>query len=113
MKGFQVVFFFEQDQRKDHKSVVDWLVDLAKKLDITGATVFSGQEGFGRAGRMHSRRFIELADQPVQVMMTITEGEVKPLFDAIKDASVDLFYIKTPVEFGRTVSGEPGHAKDD
>ncbi len=73
---------------------------LAKQIGISGCTVFSGAEGFGSDGRRHSARFFELADQPVEILMAVTEEQADRLFDRLRTADTRLFYIKTPIDFG-------------
>lgn len=100
MKGYQVTFFTQQDRRHHGKLVAEWLVHLAQELGLRGATIIPASEGFGHHGRLHSAHFFELADQPVEVLIALTEDDAKRLFDRLRTENVHLFYVKTPVEFG-------------
>ena len=100
MKGYQITFFTHQDRRHKGKSLGDWLVHLAQEMRLSGATLLAGGEGFGHRGRLHSAHFFELADQPVEVMMAVSEEEAARLFARLEGEGVHLFYVKTPVEFG-------------
>ncbi len=100
MNGYQITFFTQQDKRHYGKPLADWLVHLAKELDLRGATLIPAGEGFGHHGRLHSAHFFELADQPVEVVMAVTEEEAERLFARLEDEGVHLFYVKTAVEFG-------------
>ena len=100
MKGFQITFFTQQDHRHHHKPLAEWLLFTARELGVRGATIFSGSEGFGHHRRIHSAHFFELADQPQEVVMAVSEEEAERLFDFLKKERVHLFYIKTQVEFG-------------
>jgi len=100
MKGFQISFFAEQGQRIEGKMTTEWLMHLAKSLGIAGATTFAGLESFGSDGRRHSAKFFELTDQPVEIMMAVTEQQSAALFEKIKTTDTRLFYIKMPVEYG-------------
>jgi PII-like signaling protein len=100
MNGFQISFFTVQGHRHKGKPVGDWLVHLAQELGLTGATLIPGGEGFGHHRRMHSVRFIELTDQPQEVVMVVTTEETDRLFERLKSERVHLFYAKTPAEFG-------------
>ncbi len=100
MDGYQITFFTQQDKRHDGKPLADWLVHLAKELDLRGATLIPAGEGFGHRGRLHSAHFFELSDQPVEVVMAVTAEEAKRLFARLEDEGVHLFYVKTAVEFG-------------
>ena len=105
MNGFQLTFFMQQDRRHGHQSLADWLVNEARRLGINGATLFGASEGFGHHGRIHSARFFELADQPLEVVMAVSAEEAERIFQRLEQEKVHLFYVKTPIEFGTI--GEP------
>jgi PII-like signaling protein len=105
MNGYQINFFTVQDHRHKGKQVGDWLVQTAKNLGLTGATVIAGSEGFGFHRRIHSVHFVDLADQPLEIVMVLGIEETERLFEHIKNEGVHIFYSKTPVEFGTI--GEP------
>jgi PII-like signaling protein len=100
MKGYQISFFAEQGQRIEGKLTTEWLMHLAKSLGITGTTTLAGIESFGTDGRRHSARFFELSDQPVEILMAVTEQQADALFEKIKITDTRMFYIKMPVEYG-------------
>lgn len=105
VNGYQITFFTVQGHRHKGKPVGDWLLKLAKEMGLSGATLFAGGEGFGHHRRMHSVHFIELTDQPQEVVMVVTAEESDRLFQRLTEEGVHLFYAKTPTEFG--VTGPP------
>jgi len=105
MNGYQITFFTQQDKRHHNKPLADWLVHLAQEMGLRGATVVAGSEGFGHHGRMHAAHFFELADQPLEVTMALTDEETERLFARLRAENVHVFYVKTAVEFGTL--GEP------
>lgn len=100
MHGYQITFFTHQDRRHKGKQLGDWLVHLAQEMDLGGATLLAGGEGFGHHKKIHSAHFFELADQPVEVTMAVTAEQSERLFERLKAEGVHLFYVKTAVEFG-------------
>ncbi len=100
MKGYQVSFITEQHQRIEGKPATEWLIRLAKDLGCTGTTTFAGVESFGSDGRRHSAKFFELVDQPIEIMMAVTEQQATAILEKIRATDTRLFYIKTPVEYG-------------
>ncbi|NQD92609.1 DUF190 domain-containing protein [Pseudomonas sp. CrR25] len=100
MQGYQVTFFTQQNRRHAGKMLADWLVHLAQELHLRGATLMSGVEGFGHDGRLHSSHFFELADQPMEIRLALSEEECERLFARLEQEDIALFYVKTPVEFG-------------
>ena len=101
MRGYQISLLAEQDRRIEHRQATEWLLHLAKELGIAGCTVFSGVESFGADGRRHSARFFELADQPMELVMAVTEEQADRLFERIEAMETKIFYIKTPIEYGQ------------
>ncbi|TKC81651.1 DUF190 domain-containing protein [Trinickia terrae] len=101
MKGSQLtVYAANQSHRKNHKTVVDWILDETTKADIQGATVIEVTEGYGAHGKYHAARFFELADQPVAVAVTAADGKIDALLDSLRQGGVRLFYTRYPVEYG-------------
>lgn len=102
MKGYQLTFFTQQDRKQDHMPLGEWLVQEARKLGIGGATLIGAVEGFGHDGKLHSAHFFDLTDQPIEVTMAVTEQEAERIFVHLKQEGINVFYVKTPVEFGLT-----------
>lgn len=100
MQGHLVIFFTQQNRRYKGKMLGDWLVDVAKELELRGATLSTGIEGFGHTGKLHSWHFFELADQPTEVRLALTDEECDRLFARLAQEDVALFYIKAPIELG-------------
>jgi PII-like signaling protein len=100
MKGYQITFYTQQDRHHAHRPLAEWLMLAAKDLGIRGATIVAASEGFGHSRRIHSAHFFELADQPQEVVMAVTEEEATRLFDLLLAEGVHLFYVKSAVEFG-------------
>ncbi|GAC1038808.1 MULTISPECIES: DUF190 domain-containing protein [Pseudomonadaceae] len=100
MNDYLVTFYTEQNRRHEHQQIGDWLLDLAKELHLSGATLSVAAEGFGQDGKRHSAHFFELADQPIQVTMALTQIQHDMLFQRLESEDLALFYIKTPAEIG-------------
>ena len=66
-------------------------------------------EGIGHRHRVHSAHFFELADQPLSIVMAVTNEEAGVLFERLRAEGVHLFYVKTAVEFG-VIGNEDGDA---
>lgn len=105
MKGYMLTFFTQQDKRHAHKPLAEWLMLAARDLGIRGATIVAASEGYGHHRRIHSAHFFELADQPQEIVMAVTEDEAGRLFELIEQEGVHVFYVKSEVEFG--IFGEP------
>ncbi len=78
----------------------DWLKLTALNLGLRGATVMTGNEGFGHSRHIHSARLFAPADNPQEIVMIVSEEESDHLFDHLQKEDVHLFYLKKSVEFG-------------
>lgn len=106
MTGYQLTFFTQQNRRHGHQSVSEWLMDLAKTVGIAGSTSTLGYEGIGQSGKLHSAKFFEFADQPVEITMMVTEVQAESLFDQLQAETEELFYVKTAVQYGSIGAGK-------
>jgi len=100
MNGSQLTIYANQSHRIGHLSVVDWLLDQAKRSDVTGATVIEASAGIGSHGKYHAARFFELADQPVGVTVVADDALIDRLFARLRESGESLFYTRVPIEYG-------------
>lgn len=102
MQGFQLTFFTVRNRKHGGKPLAQWLLEEAQGLGVRGASLVSASEGFGEHGQVHSVRFFELGDQPVEVTMAITADELTRFMARLTEEQVKVFYTKVPAEFGTT-----------
>lgn len=102
MHGYQLTFFTQQDRRHNNLPLGEWLVQEARRLGAAGATMIAASEGFGQDRKLHSSHFFELSDQPVEVMMALSAADADRFFLRLQEENVEVFYVKTPIEFGKT-----------
>jgi PII-like signaling protein len=101
VNGYQLSFFMQQSRSHKGKALHQWLLDLAQSMQIRGATLIAAQEGLGNKHRVHSARFFELADQPIEITMVVSESECEAILQALQaEPDLRLFYSKVPVQFG-------------
>lgn len=102
MQGFQLTFFTQQDRRHAGLPLGEWLIQEARKLGVAGATLIAATEGFGHDRKLHSAHFFDLADQPIEITLAISETDAQRLFEKLREEKINIFYVKTPIEFGMT-----------
>ena len=102
MLGYQLTFFTQQDRIHKGCSLANWLMAEAKKIGIGGATLISATEGFGRDRKLRTVHFFKLTEQPLHVTMAVCESDAERFFTRIKEEGINVFYVKTPIEFGLT-----------
>lgn len=76
------------------------------------AILSTGIEGFWHTGRLQCSHIFELADQPTEIRLPITEDESERLFKRLEIKEISVFYIKTPIEIGTVgrKAFEPSHS---
>lgn len=102
MHGFQLTFFTQQDRSHHGKPLAHWLLEEARAMGVAGATLLAASEGFGHHRRIHAAHFVELADQPLEVVMAVTAEQTDRLFEKLDEENIRIFYVKAPIEFGTT-----------
>ena len=108
-KGYQLIFYTEQNRTHHHQPIGEWLFELVRSMKIRGATLTTGVEGIGHDHRVHLVHFFDVTEQPVVVTMVVSEEECTRLLTHIRgEVDLQLFYVKMPVEFGSI--GEDGNS---
>ncbi|MDR0476839.1 MAG: DUF190 domain-containing protein [Desulfobulbaceae bacterium] len=105
MHGYQLTFYTQRGRRHGVLGVAEWIMKAAKELGIKGGTLSNAETGFGRDGKYYSAHFFELAEQPTEITMAVTSDEADALFAKIEESSLQVFFVKVPVEFGITGGG--------
>jgi len=81
------IHFGEDDKWRD-KPLYEAIVIKCRELDIAGATVFRGIEGYGASSLIHKQHFLRSSDRPIMVSVIDTEEKIKALIPAL-DEMVD------------------------
>jgi len=105
MQGYQLSLYTLRNRKHDGKPLGQWLLEDAQRLGVRGASLSSASEGYGQHGQVHSARFFELGDQPVEVTMALSAEELARFMARLLEEQIKVAYTKVPVEFGTT--GEP------
>lgn len=101
MKGYQLIFSTLQSREHPNgERISNWLMNVSEKIGIKGVTVLHASKGIGRDGKLHSSTFFELADEPLEVIMNISEEECEKLFTLLNKEKIGLFYTKSAIEYG-------------
>jgi uncharacterized protein len=82
------IHFGEDDKWKD-KPLYRAIVEKCRELDIAGATVFRGVEGYGASTLIHRSHLLQFSsDAPIMVSVIDTEEKVQKLIPYL-DEMVD------------------------
>lgn len=106
MKGYQITFYTLHNRRHRGHQMHEWLMQAAKAQGIRGSTAIEAAQGYDHAGRRHSMHVFDLTDQPMEITMAMTEEQANRFFHLLEQEEVNLFYVKTAVEFGTVGASE-------
>lgn len=79
---------FGQDDKWHDKPLYEAIVMKCRELDIAGATVFRGIEGYGASTLIHKRHLLGSSDYPIMVSVIDTEEKIRALIPVL-DEMVD------------------------
>ena len=79
---------FGEDDKWQGKPLYEAIVTKCRELDIAGATVFRGIEGYGASSRIHKAHLLRSSDRPIMVSVIDTEQNISNLLPAL-DEMVD------------------------
>ena|SRR5947207_14068431 len=74
---------FSESDRFGGKPLYEAIVAKCRELQIAGATVFQGLEGYGETGEMHESHLVR-HDQPIVVTIVDTAENIKRLIPALE-----------------------------
>ena len=101
--GYLITFFTQQSREHNGMPLAHWIVEEAKQLGASGATLSAAKEGFGHDGRLHSEGFFNLEDPPQKIVMALRPEICDLLVARIAEEGVKVFFTKTRVSFGFTI----------
>lgn len=76
---------FGEDDKWQNKPLYEAIVMKCRELDIAGATVFRGIEGYGASTLIHKRHLLFSSDRPILVTVIDTEEKVSKLIPALDE----------------------------
>ena len=102
MMGYQLNFYTLHNREYQHHPIADWLIETAQGIGISGATVVHGDASYGSDGRIHSARFFEQAEQPMIIVMVVTDTQCDKMLELVQATGLKIFYTRAKVEYGYT-----------
>lgn len=79
---------FGEDDKWHDKPLYEAIVMKCRQLDIAGATVFRGIEGYGASSLIRKRHLLRSSDRPIMVSVVDTDEKIRALIPAL-DEMVD------------------------
>lgn len=76
------IHIYERDRYQD-KPLYEAIVALCREMEIAGATVFRGVEGYGESAELH-RHHLGRHDQPIVITIVDSAANVERLIPALE-----------------------------
>ena len=92
--------YFSESDRFDGKPLYEAIVDQCRKLNVAGATVFRGLEGYGDTAEIH-RQHVLTHDLPIMVTIVDTVENLERLLPEIESMIDDGLVVTSDVETRR------------
>jgi uncharacterized protein len=97
---------FGEDDKWQGKPLYEAIVMKCRELDIAGASVFRGIEGYGASSRIHKAHLLRSSDRPVMVSVIDTEQNINKLFPVLDEMVNEGLIAMSEVEVIRYVHQE-------
>jgi len=99
------IHFGERDKWQN-KPLYEAIVMKCRELDIAGATVFRGIDGYGASTLIHKRHLLRSSDDPIMVSVIDTEDKIRALIPALDEMVGEGLIAMSNVEVIRYVHQE-------
>jgi PII-like signaling protein len=76
---------FGEDDRWRNQPLYQAIVEKCRELDIAGATVFRGIEGYGASTLIHRSHLLWSSDRPIMVSVVDTEPNINKLLPVLDE----------------------------
>ena len=97
---------FGEDDKWHDKPLYEAIVIKCRELDIAGATVFRGIEGYGASTLIHKKHLLRSSDRPIMVSVIDTEEKIRSLIPALDEMVGEGLIAMSEVEVIRYVHQE-------
>ena len=97
---------FGEDDKWHDKPLYEAIVIKCRELDIAGATVFRGIEGYGASTLIHKKHLLRSSDRPIMVSVIDTEEKIRSLIPALDEMVDEGLIAMSEVEVIRYVHQE-------
>ena len=94
---------FGEDDKWQNKPLYEAIVVKCRELDIAGATVFRGIEGYGASTLIHKRHLLFSSDRPIMVTVIDSEEKISKLLPALDEMVSEGLIAMSEVEVIRYV----------
>ena len=102
-KAKMLRIYFGEDDKWHDQPLYAAIVAKCRALDIAGATVLRGIEGYGASSIVHKAHLLRSSDRPIMVSVVDTEENLKKLLPALDEMVDEGLIAMSEVEVTRYV----------
>lgn len=94
--------FLGESDKWEGEPLYDVIIKRFHMMDIAGATVYRGLQGYGAKGHTHKAGFLNLShDLPIMISVVDTEEKLKQALQAIEGMMTDALIVFSDVDYVR------------
>jgi PII-like signaling protein len=97
---------FGEDDKWHNQPLYEAIVSKCRELDIAGATVLRGIDGYGASTLIHKHHLLRSSDRPIMVSVIDTEENIQKLLPALDEMVDEGLIAMSEVEVIRYVHQE-------
>jgi PII-like signaling protein len=97
---------FGEDDKWHGKPLYEAIIAKCRELDIAGASVFRGIEGYGASTLIHKKHLLRSSDRPIMVSVIDIEQNINKLLPALDEMVDEGLIAMSEVEVIRYVHQE-------
>ncbi|MGB7599120.1 MAG: DUF190 domain-containing protein [Candidatus Sulfotelmatobacter sp.] len=97
---------FGEDDKWHGKPLYEAIIGKCRELDIAGASVFRGIEGYGASTLIHKKHLLRSSDRPIMVSVIDIEQNINKLLPALDEMVDEGLIAMSEVEVIRYVHQE-------
>lgn len=75
---------FGEDDQWNGRPLYEAIVEEARRLDLAGATVYRGIEGYGASTRIHRKHLLTSSDLPIMVSIIDEESKIQRFLPSVE-----------------------------
>ncbi len=112
-KAKMLRIYFGEDDQWQGRPLHEAIVERCRKLDIAGATVYRGIQGYGASTRIRRRHLLQFSpDAPILVQIIDTDENLQRLIPALDEMVSEGLIAMSDVEVIKYVHQEGQHPQD-
>jgi uncharacterized protein len=89
---------FGEDDKWHDKPLYEAIIQKCRELDLAGATVYRGIEGYGASTLIHKAHLLRSSDRPIMVSVVDTQENISKLLPALDQMVADGLIAMSDVE---------------